>query len=118
MNTADRREWMFLDKSKWPYASKEPDKVQWRDQVTGLTCLIVRVNPGGALCGYVGVPPGHPPSIPSWLDRCLCEDRIAERGQSVVDLLESHDRHERLPQCPECLAWHDEGEDCVNGGGE
>lgn len=36
----------------------EPDKVQWIDPATGLDCLIVR-NQFGALCGYVGVPPGH-----------------------------------------------------------
>ena len=37
----------------------EPDKAQWVDEATGLDCLIVR-NRRGALCGYVGVPPGHP----------------------------------------------------------
>jgi hypothetical protein len=37
----------------------EPDKVQWIDPATDLDCLIVR-GPLGALCGYVGVPPGHP----------------------------------------------------------
>jgi hypothetical protein len=37
----------------------EPDKVQWIDEASGLDCLIVR-NGSGALCGYVGVPPGHP----------------------------------------------------------
>lgn len=36
----------------------EPDKMQWQDEATGLPCLIVR-GPTGALCGYVGVPPGH-----------------------------------------------------------
>jgi hypothetical protein len=36
----------------------EPDKAQWVDEATGLDCLIVR-NRGGALCGYVGLPPGH-----------------------------------------------------------
>jgi hypothetical protein len=36
----------------------EPDKAQWVDQATGLDCLIVR-NHYGALCGYVGLPPGH-----------------------------------------------------------
>jgi hypothetical protein len=30
-----------------------------RDEETGLPCLIVR-GPVGALCGYVGVPVGHP----------------------------------------------------------
>lgn len=37
----------------------EPDKKQWQDPFTGLPCLLVR-NPVGALCGYVGVPAGHP----------------------------------------------------------
>lgn len=37
----------------------EPDKLEWRDEATGMPCLIVRSSLG-ALCGYVGVPPGHP----------------------------------------------------------
>lgn len=38
---------------------EEPDKMQWQDEDTGLPCLIVR-NQFGTLCGYVGVPQGHP----------------------------------------------------------
>jgi hypothetical protein len=38
---------------------EEPDKAQWIDEATGLDCLLVRNNMG-ALCGYVGVPEGHP----------------------------------------------------------
>lgn len=47
------------DKSSWPLGpwDNEPDKKQWQDEKTGLPCLIVR-GPLGALCGYVGVPPG------------------------------------------------------------
>lgn len=37
----------------------EPDKAQWIDPTTSYDCLIVR-NPMGSLCGYVGLPPGHP----------------------------------------------------------
>jgi len=51
----------IVDKTKWgdgPWMS-EPDKAQWQDPETGLPCLIVR-GPHGGLCGYVGVPPGHP----------------------------------------------------------
>ena len=50
-----------LDKSRWPPGSwdVEPDKVVWIDEATGLDCMIHR-NHYGALCGYVGVPPGHP----------------------------------------------------------
>lgn len=55
-------QWSFVDKSKWqrgPWDS-EPDKLQWPDLETGLPCLIHRAGVTGALCGYVGVAPGHP----------------------------------------------------------
>lgn len=55
------RSYTTVDKSAWgdgPWQS-EPDKMQWRDETTGLVCLIVR-GPLGALCGYVGVPEKHP----------------------------------------------------------
>lgn len=54
-------EYRTVDKSNWgngPWQN-EPDKCQWRDEATGLPCLIVR-GPSGALCGYVGVSEGHP----------------------------------------------------------
>ena len=53
--------WTTVDKSAWPRGpwDQEPDKEQWVDPETGLPCLIVR-GPLGALCGYVGVPEGHP----------------------------------------------------------
>jgi hypothetical protein len=58
-----RRTWhhKHLDKAAWgdgPWVS-EPDKMQWVDRATGLDCLIVRSH-SSALCGYVGVPEGHP----------------------------------------------------------
>lgn len=49
------------DKTDWgegPWLN-EPDKIQYVDEVTGYPCLVKR-NPVGALCGYVGVPEGHP----------------------------------------------------------
>lgn len=54
-------EYRTEDKSAWGYGDwqAEPDKKQWQDESTGYPCLIVR-NHGGALCGYVGVPEGHP----------------------------------------------------------
>lgn len=50
-----------IDKTEWARGAwdNEPDKIQWQDEATGLPCLIVR-GPSGALCGYVGVAPGHP----------------------------------------------------------
>lgn len=57
----DMMVWRSKDKSEWgdgPW-NDEPDKAQWIDEETNLDCLIVR-GPGGALCGYVGVPESHP----------------------------------------------------------
>lgn len=58
---AERQEAHDIDKSKWhpgPWLD-EPDKVEWR-HASGLPLLIVRASHTGALCGYVGVPEGHP----------------------------------------------------------
>lgn len=57
----EKLEWRTEDKTEWPRGEwdDEPDKAQWQDDATGLPCLIVR-GPSGSLCGYVGVPEGHP----------------------------------------------------------
>lgn len=49
-----------VSREGWPSGEwdSEPDKIQWRDETTGLPCLIVRNRLGG-LCGYVGVSRGH-----------------------------------------------------------
>ena len=54
-------EYRTVDKSKWGDGAwnDEPDKAVWVDAETNLDCMIVR-NRLGALCGYVGVPEGHP----------------------------------------------------------
>lgn len=46
-----------LPEGEW---QNEPDKMQWKDQETGLPCLIVRHAFLGTLCGYVGVDKNHP----------------------------------------------------------
>ena len=51
--------------------TNEPDRKHWVDQATGLDCLIVR-NRLGALCGYVGVPEGHPYYGKDYNDDALC----------------------------------------------
>lgn len=46
----------------WPPGpwDSEPDRVQWRDEATGLDCLALREKCGrGFWCGYVAVPAGH-----------------------------------------------------------
>lgn len=67
METIEYRD--VVDKSTWgdgPWRD-EPDKMQWRDEETGLPCLIVR-GPSGALCGYVGVDTAHPLHGKGWMD--------------------------------------------------
>lgn len=49
----------------------EPDRIEWRDEETGLVCLVVRVPRIGHLCGYVGVGPGHPDYERSYEDSDL-----------------------------------------------
>jgi hypothetical protein len=51
-----------LSREDWPagpWDAEPEDRHEWRDEATGLPCLMVR-NPAGAWCGYVGVPPAHP----------------------------------------------------------
>src|SRR6266851_982028 len=50
--TIDRTNWLS---GEW---DNEPDLIEWRDEATGLACLIVRARFN--LCGYVGVPHRHP----------------------------------------------------------
>lgn len=49
------------DKSGWPDGpwKREPDKLTYTDQGTGLACMIFR-NRRGVLCGYVAVDDSHP----------------------------------------------------------
>jgi hypothetical protein len=56
------RVYTTIDKSSWGDGEwqDEPDKIQWKDEDTGLPCLVKRTAHSGAWCGYVGVPPGHP----------------------------------------------------------
>ena len=49
-----------IPKAKWapgPWHD-EPDELRWKDEATGLPCIILR-GPGGSLCGYVGVSKRH-----------------------------------------------------------
>lgn len=50
-----------IDKTKWLRGewNDEPDEISWQDEKTGLSCLILRTECTGALCGYVGVSSDH-----------------------------------------------------------
>lgn len=59
MTTAEYRD---IDaKTDWgdgPW-QQEPDIMLWVDPLSGIQCMVARAH-GGHLCGYVGLPPGHP----------------------------------------------------------
>lgn len=88
------------DGKPWPRGpwDSEPDKRQWEDEATGLACLIVR-GPSGALCGYVGVPEGHP-----WHEKPYGEvgdvdvhggltfDGFCQEGGHICHKTDAHDR--------------------------
>lgn len=54
--------WTWINRTGWPSGpwDSEPDKIQWNDEQTGLTCIAVRNETLGHWCGYVGVPPMSP----------------------------------------------------------
>lgn len=66
----DRRHFLTMETIQYTYVNRkgwdngewdqEPDKIQFEDPNTKLPCLIVRNPMMGFLCGYVGVPEGHP----------------------------------------------------------
>jgi hypothetical protein len=101
-----------IQKSSWPPGPwrDEPDREEWR--ANGFPCLIVR-GPSGALCGYVGVPPGHPWHGKDWGDLdgvhvhggLTYSDRCQENGEIC---------HVAKPGEPEDVWWL--GFDCAHSG--
>lgn len=113
--------WTYADRHPTydgPWAD-EPDKVQWVHEETDLDCLIVR-NRLGALCGYVGVPPGHPwhglnyskiepePEVHGDLTfSSFCDEGVDIETQAAVC-------HVPEPGRPDHVWWL--GFDCAHGG--
>lgn len=73
------------DRSKWqagPWDS-EPDSDEWIDEITRLPCAILRHPSFGHLCGYVGVPKGHPLHGKCYNDRVKVPPGAMERSVNV-----------------------------------
>jgi len=103
----------FVDKSKWARGEwdNEPDKIEWRDESTGLPCLIVR-GPSGALCGYAAVSEGHPAYKKHYDD----VDVRAHGGLTYANACQSdgHICHVPRPGESENVWWL--GFDCAHSG--
>ena len=102
-----------MDKSSFgdgPWQS-EPDKEQWVDPKTGLSCILRRNN-SGALCGYVGVPEGHPwymkgyPNIDAVVHGGLTFAGRCQKGEHAIC-------HVVEPGEPDNVWWL--GFDCAHG---
>lgn len=116
----ETKEWRTVDKSGWKAGrgrwDDEPDKKQWTDEATGLPCLIVR-NPGGALCGYVGVSKDHPFFEKDWGD---CDVDV-HGGLTFADHCHEHPEGEGRGICHIVEAGDDDnvwwlGFDCAHSG--
>ncbi len=107
----------------------EPDKVVWVDDATGLDCMVHR-GPAGALCGYVGVPEGHPwfgvdymrpvgavDVLMDWDDEFAltpCGAISVHGGLTYSDHCQGDICHQPQPGRPEKVWWF--GFDCAHAG--
>lgn len=98
-----------VDRSGWPEGDwdGEPDREEWRSH--GLPCLIVR-NDLGALCGYVGVPPGHRMHGKALDD---ADDLSVHGGISYANACAGHICHVPREGEPDDVWWL--GFDCGHG---
>jgi hypothetical protein len=119
----EKTERFYTDEERARFArgpwDEEPDRIEWRHR--GLPCLIVR-NRMGALCGYVGLPPGHPMHGVSYNDAEVAPDEdgdtyppahggLTYSGSCVEG---GHICHVPEPGEPEDVWWL--GFDCAQGG--
>lgn len=108
-----------VDRSSWPkgaWSDESEDRIEWRDEATGLPCLMVRVRSHGAWCGYVGVAPPHP-----WHGKGYDEVRRSDGdwvdvhgGLTYAAACDGLVCHVPAPGEPENLWWF--GFDCVHSG--
>lgn len=101
------------DRTTWPPGEwdSEPDLIEWRDDATGYPCLIAR-GPRGSLCGYVGVPEGHPAHGKD----CDSVDAPAHGGLTYSAGCAGHICHVPQPGEADGVWWL--GFDCAHAGDE
>lgn len=118
MAAMEHKTWATADKSGWgpgPWQD-EPDKEQWTDEATGYACLLKR-NRIGSLCGYVGIPDGHPWHGTGYDD--IAPSPEVHGGLTYSDLCQEGPEGETIchvaaPGEPEPLWWL--GFDCAHAG--
>jgi len=114
MTWDQREESAFCDRARWGHGqwAEEPDKIEWRHK--GIPCLIVRNPLAGNLCGYVGLPPGHPAYGGDW-EHPLLADVNVHGGVTFGSRCQEnggHICHVARPGEPEDVWWV--GFDCAH----
>ena len=118
----ETKEYRTIDKTDWLRGEwdTEPDKAQFTDEKTGLPCLIVRAL-SGALCGYVGVPEGHPYFGKNFYDVYDITQELEVHGGLTFSDFCAHSPDESRGIChvpapgePDRVWWL--GFDCAHGG--
>lgn len=93
-----------IDRTGWAAGpwDDEPDRLEWRAH--GLACLIVR-NDHGALCGYVGVPPGHPCHGAGYQEADATAPLEVHGGLTYASACAGHICHVPEPGEPDDVWW-------------
>jgi len=98
-----------IDRTNWPPGpwDSEPDRIEWRDEATGLPCVIIRPNNDGHLCGYVGVPIWHMFYGKHCDDIGFDDDEYTGpyRGVTYAKHGNAHVRHTQLTNEPDRFWW-------------
>lgn len=95
-----------MDRTGWPSGpwDNEPDRVEWKmAEPPGYPLLIVR-GPMGSLCGYVGLPPGHPLHGVGW-DAPEVEALDAHGGINYAKACSGNICHVPAPGEPDDVWW-------------
>jgi hypothetical protein len=102
-----------VDRTGWPAGEwdNEPDRLEWRSEMHGLSCLISR-NGLGAWCGYVAVPPGHPWHELDYNTEVFHGVEV-HGGLTYSDHCSGHICHVPAPGEPDDVWWL--GFDCAHG---
>jgi hypothetical protein len=113
----------WLDKTTWgdgPWQD-EPDRIEWKDPVTGYPCLMLRHAHFGNWCGYVAVPPGHVLHGADWNAASDDVASAAHSGLTFASGCMDDDRPKREQVChapapgePDNVWWF--GFDCAHIG--
>lgn len=105
-----------IDRTGWQPGSwdDEPeDRIEWRDESTGLSCLMRRTKLG-VWCGYVACPPGHPMHGKSGSDCSATGDLRVHGGITYGAACSGEICHVPSPGEPDDVWWL--GSDCNHSG--